>query len=226
MKNKILVFLIFLALTGPYFGWAMGRSQKNAAAEEDSSLARAGNRRNMGFPQEAVTRPLLEMIYLVKNDIKGVPYFLSDSLTLRYSKTTQNLEISERGEVTLREVTVQDQVHIDRETSGTLVAITYDSEGRMLLAINFDESDDAYPLVFREEGADRAFYLVHQEVGIDGKEKRTHYGQALYDLQTPGGQVPRLQIQFEAIEEVRPTERTLPGHKTSFYQPTPVGEVP
>lgn len=233
MKNKVFVFLIYLALTGSYFGWAKGKPQNvpvedvpppvqsETAYPNEVAAEPKENKQFKEFPQQPVTRPLLEMIYLVKNDIKGLPYFLSDSVTLEYIKITQNLEVSEKGEVTLREVTIQDQIHIKTETSGTLVAISYDAEGRMLLAINFDESDDAYPLIFREEGVDRSFYLVHQEVGVDGKEKKIYYGQALYDLQTQDNLVPRLQIQFEEVEEAKPTSRTLPGHRASFSQPTP-----
>jgi hypothetical protein len=228
MKNKALVFL-FLVLVSPYFGWAKGRAQAAAAQEEELNRLQAGQafpntgsptptdplEQRMVFPQHPVTRPLLEMIYRVNNDIKGIPYFLSDSVTLEYSKTTQNLEISERGEVTLREVTLQNRVYVDKNTSGILSAVSYDAEGRMLLAINFDENDDSYPLIFREEGRDRAFYLVHYV--ISGRDKKMYYGQVLYDLQTGlGDSIPRLQIPFEEVEELRPSMKTLQGHRISF----------
>jgi hypothetical protein len=234
MKNMALVFLFsVLALAGPCFGWAKGSAQP-AEADRAAEAARAEGARmqaggafgttrshepaaaapaqRMVFPQQVVTRPLLEMIYQVNRDIKSIPYFLSDSITLAYSKTTQNLEISQRGEVTLREVTLQNQVFVDRNTAGTLAAVRYDAEGRMLLAVNFDESEDSSPLIFREDGRDRAFYLVHYVLG--GTDRKMYYGQVLYDLQTGLDAVPRLQIHFEHIAESRPMTKTLRGRQT------------
>lgn len=222
MKNKTLAFLSFLALTLLFFGCATGQS-RNSAAEETPPPVQAApappvpaknakppenNTRDKVVSLQPVTRPMLEMIHQSGNDIKNVPYFISDSISLEYSKTTQNLEITERGEVILKEIAVQNRININSETAGTLVAVNYDAEGRMLLAMNFDENDGAYPLIFREGDRDRSFYLMHYLLG--GMERKLHYGKELYDLQI-GDSIPRLQIRFEEILESRPEIRTLQG---------------
>jgi hypothetical protein len=225
MKNKALAFPVFLALTILFFGCATGQSRNSAVNETPPPVQTAPVSHNTlpiapdsaantegrpGVPLQPVTRPILEMIYQSGNDIKSVPYFISDSVSLEYSKTTQNLEITERGEVIVKEIALQNRIHINRETTGTLVAVNYDAKGRMLLAINFDETDNAYPLIFREGDRDRSFYLVHYVLG--GSERKLHYGGELYDLQTDEG-VPRLQIRFEATLESRPAARTLQGRR-------------
>jgi hypothetical protein len=237
MKNKTLVFPIFLVLTALFFGCVTGQSRdstvdetpppvqttpaplesaKNTNAPPESAKNTnppVNNSRRQGVPLQPVTRPMLEMIHQSGNDIKGVPSFISDSISLEYSKTTQNLEITERGEVILKEVAVQNRININKETSGTLVAVNYDADGRMLLAMNFDENDGAYPLIFREGDRDRSFYLMHYVLG--GRERKLHYGQELYDLQL-GESIPRLQIRFEETLESRPETRTLQGRRIIF----------
>jgi hypothetical protein len=241
MKNKALVFMVLLAI--PCLGWAKGQTQKSAANEtpqaepaepavsiwasssaETAKAPPVDNSRQSGVPMQLVTRPMLEIIYNNGGDIKSIPYFISDSISLEYSKTTQNLEITENGEVILKEVTDQSRININRETAGTLVAVNYDGDGRMLLAMNFDENDGAYPLIFREgdsplifrEGdKDRSFYLMHYV--INGTERKVRYGEELYNLQIDDS-IPRLQIQFEETVESRPAVRTLQGRK---MQPRP-----
>jgi hypothetical protein len=229
MKNKTLAFPVFLVLTILFFGCATGQSRKSAAEETPPSVQAApvgtlteasgsaekdnsqeSHSRRLGVPLEPVTRPMLEMIYQSGNDIKSVPYFISGSISLEYSKTTQNLEITEKGEVILKEIAVQNRIDINKETEGTLVAVNYDAEGRMLLAMSFDETDNAYPLIFREGDRDRSFYLVHYILGAS--ERKLHYGGELYDLQM-GESIPRLQIRFEETVESRPANRTLQGRK-------------
>jgi hypothetical protein len=226
MKNKALVFL---ALTILFFGCATGQSRKPAADEAppavyaapvgtvsevsgpaEKAKPPANPRQRSEIPLQPVTRPLLEMIYQSGNDIKSVPYFISETVSLEYSKTTQNLEITGRGEVILKEVAVQNQININKETAGTLIAVNYDAEGRMLLAMNFDEDDGAYPLIFREGDKDRSFYLMYY--AISGREKKMYYGKELFDLQM-GESTPRLQIRFEESVESRPEARTLQGRR-------------
>lgn len=186
------------------------RQEYNPRSMLPESAARQdqGDRWRIGFPVQVVTRPLLEMVYLAHNDIKDLPYYLSESISLEYSQTTQNLEISRDGEITLRDVTVHDRIYIEKGTAGILTAISYDADGRMLLAINFDETDDAHPLIFREDRADRSFHLVHYL--LNDRKRKIYYGRVLYDLQT-SDIVPRLQIRFREIEEFRPSLKTLPG---------------
>jgi hypothetical protein len=159
---------------------------------------------------------MLEMIYQSGNDIKAVPYYISDSFSLEYSQTSQNLEISENGEVILREVAVQDRINIEKETMGTIVAVNYDTQGRMLLAMSFEESGDTYPLIFREGDQDRIFYLLYYV--FNNGEKKIYYGKELYDLQT-GESIPQLKIRFEETRESRPAIRTLRGRRAGAVQP-------
>jgi hypothetical protein len=228
-KYKTLVILVFLALVVPFFGWAKGRSQRSAEDSapvqtqpepppRNTSIAAAGvvttntmspgSLQRSGFDLQPITRPMLEMIYQSGNDIKRVPYFISDSIFLEYSKTTQNLEITGEGEVILREISVLNQININKETAGTIVAVNYDAEGRMLLAMSFDERDDAHPLIFREGDRDRTFYLLHYT--INNNEKKLYYGEELYDLWLDES-IPRLQIRFEEAQESRPSVKTLQG---------------
>jgi hypothetical protein len=231
MKNKTLVFPVFLVLTGLFLGCATGQSRNSAVDETPPPVQSVPappepvqntdppvNNSQRGevpgeVPLQPVTRPMLEMIHQSGNNIKNVPYFISDSISLEYSKTTQNLEITERGEVILKEIAVENRININKETPGILVAVNYDTSGRMLLAINFDENDGAYPLIFREGDRDRSFYLIHYVLG--GSERKLHYGKELYDLQL-GESIPRLQIRFEETLESRPEIRTLQGRRIAF----------
>lgn len=190
-------FPAFLVLSIVFCGYTHGQSQ--TPDEKAGSL----------IALKPVTRPILEMIHQSGNDIKSVPYFISDSFSLEYSKTTQNLEITEKGEVVLKEIAVKNRISIPGETAGTLAAVNYDSGGRMLLAINFDESGETYPLIFREGDWDRSFYLVHY--ALSSKERKLYYGEQLFDLQSET--IPRLQIRFEEIEEPQTTTKTLQGRR-------------
>jgi hypothetical protein len=229
MRNKALVILIFLAAALIFFGCAGLKSQTPEAPPEPvEPPVQAGPPRRVGSALvdnpvssqinvqrstaalHPITRPMLEMIYQSGNDIKTVPYYISESISLEYSKASQDLEISENGEVILREVSVQDRINIDKETMGTIVAVNYDTEGRMLLAMSFEECGDAYPLIFREGDKDRIFYLLHYV--FNGGEKKIYYGEELYDLLT-GGAIPQLKIRFEETREARPTIRTLHGRR-------------
>jgi hypothetical protein len=228
MKHKTFVILIFLALVLPFLAWAGGRSQSAETPVQDQPqpepshnnfIEAAVSTRNANLSQvnaqrsgaslQPITRPILEMIYQSGNDIKNIPFFISDSISLEYSKITQDLEITGDGEVILKEIAVQDRININKETMGSIIAVNYDAQGRMLLAISFDESDDTYPLVFREGDRDRIFYLIHY---INNNERKLYYGEELYDLQT-GESIPLLQIQFEEAQETRPSVRILRGRR-------------
>jgi hypothetical protein len=245
MQNKALVILIFLAAALPFFGWAGGKSQTVEAPvpadppaqveppPRDNSIVATGSTRSINLSQanvqhsgaalHPITRPILEMIYQSGNDIKTVPYYISDSISLEYSKASQNLEISENGEVILREVSVQDRINIGKETMGTIVAVNYDTEGRMLLAMSFEEGGDAYPLIFREGDKDRIFYLLYY--AFNNGEKKIYYGEELYDL-LMGDTIPQLKIRFEETREDRPAIRTLQGRRARRETRRHVGPEP
>jgi hypothetical protein len=240
MKNKALAVLIFLALALPFYGWAFGQAQTSEAADTPlppgqeeapppqerfdtpgGNMPAAGNPtagnptpgsvRGSAAGLQSITRPMLEMLYKSGNDIKTVPYYVSDAISLEYSRASQNLEVTASGEVMLRELSVQNRVTIGRETMGAIVAVNYDTEGRMLLAVSFDESPDAYPLIFREGDTDRLFYLLYY--AFNSGEKKIYYGDELYNIQA-GESIPKLQIRFGESREERPSNKTLSGRRT------------
>jgi hypothetical protein len=174
-----------------------------------------------GLPQflKPLTRPLLEQIYLGGNNIKELQYYISEPLTLEFSRITQNLQVI-NGESKLREISFQDRVDIGRNIPGILVTVNYDNEGRMVLRVSFDEKGDNYVLIFREGRADRNFRLYYQETN---NTRQVHYGEEMYDL-LMGDDVPLLQIQYNEEVENRHTARVVQGRPLRPPETAPQAE--
>jgi hypothetical protein len=153
-----------------------------------------------------LTRSLLEQIYLGGNDIKELQYYISEPITLEFSRTIQNLHVI-NGEGRLREISYQDRVEIGRNTPGIAVTVNYDGEGCMVLRVSFDEKGDNYALIFREGRTDRDFRLYYQEAN---NARQVYYGEEMYDL-TLGNTVPFLQIQYDEEVENQHTSRVVQG---------------
>jgi len=145
---------------------------------------------NLPRSLKPLTRPLLEQIYRDGNNIKELQYYISDPLTLEYSRISQNLQVI-NGESTMREISYQDRITIDRNIPGVLVTVNYDGEGRMVLWVSFDEKGDEFVLIFREGRTDRNFQLYYQETN---DRRQIPYGEEMYELLI-GETVPLLQIQ-------------------------------
>jgi hypothetical protein len=153
-----------------------------------------------------LTRAVLEQLRYNGDDIKRLQYYISTRITLENEIGTQKLEISPQGEGLLMENYETDRIIIVKEAGGILVRAGEDRTGRLILDVSFEDDTDAV-LSFRENHADRYFYLIDRE---SYGERLVRYGDGLYSLRAHGNK-PHLLIQFAEITETWPTNREVRG---------------
>jgi hypothetical protein len=167
------------------------------------------------FPVRPVTRDLLELIGKSAYELGDLQYFISSSITLERSKGMQyDIEIKD-GEGRIQEINVRERIIIPKDTGGVLIPESSPVSGSpRILKICFDDMDE-HTLSFRENPADRRFYLVFKEDHRYGEF--TEYGNETCKVSF--NEIPYIYVRLDETIDDQPRIRELTGR---FVQPREV----
>jgi hypothetical protein len=165
------------------------------------------------FPVRPVTRDLLELICKSAYELRDLQYFISATITVERSKGMQyDIEIKD-GEGRIQEINGRERIIIPKDTGGVLIPESSAGSGSpRTLKICFDDMDE-HTLTFRENPADRRFYLVFREDRRYGEF--TEYGNETCKV-TFNGEIPYIYVRLDEIIDPQPRIRELSGR---FVQP-------
>lgn len=159
------------------------------------------------IPLRPITQEIIDKIAKSEESIKKLQYYISATITLAKEDITQKVEIK-KGVGMEREISSDRQIVVDKETGGILVNTYRDKEGRTILAIGFDETNEKNMLFFREDDAlsDRFLILM-----TDPASRAIGYGDETYRLQFDGDDIPHLLIRYSEEKNSNPDKRVVKG---------------
>jgi hypothetical protein len=160
------------------------------------------------IPVRPVTRDILELIGKSAYELGDLQYFISSAITLERSKGMQyDIEIID-GEGRIQEINAREQIIIPKDTGGVLIPEPSTVPGSpRSLKICFDDMEE-HTLTFRENPADRRFYLVFWEDRRYGEF--TEYGNEPHRVYF-SGEIPYVYIRLDEKIDDQPKTRELTG---------------
>jgi hypothetical protein len=159
------------------------------------------------FPLVPITREIIQQVSRSGLNVNKLRYFLSSDFVLEYEKTTQSVDINDRGEGILRDVSVKGQVAIKQGAGGVLVDYRHSAGELIILEVGFDSENEDYTLSFLENPEDHGFDLMFDPG--NGDSHTVSYGDEVYTLRS--ADVPRLLIRFEQEPSTESFIRELKG---------------
>lgn len=162
------------------------------------------------FPVRPVTRDLLELIGKSAYELGDLQYFISSAITIERNKGMQyDIEIID-GEGRIQEINTREKIIIPKDTGGVLIP---ESSGiPRTLKICFDDVDE-HTLTFRENPADRRFYLVFTEDRRYGEF--IEYGNETFKVNF-NGEIPYIYVRMNETIDDQPKIRELTGRFVQF----------
>jgi hypothetical protein len=160
-------------------------------------------------PIRPVTRDILEIIGKSAYELGDLQYFISSSITIEGGKGMQyDVEIWD-GEGLIQEINAGERLIIPKDTGGVLIpeaGLSVPGSPRTL-KICFDDVDE-HTLTFRENPADRRFYLVFWEDRRYGEF--TEYKNEPYRVYF-NGEIPYIYVRLDEKIDAQPRTRELTG---------------
>jgi len=155
-------------------------------------------------PLRPIDEEIVSQVLESGDSLRMLQYYISDTVNLIRGSLIHNVEIR-NGAGLRRERSATGEIVIQKGTAGVLVNSFFNSEGRRILAVSFDDANDRDVLFFLWSPNDRRFNLDY-----DIESRLVGYGDQQYQV-VFSDETPHLLISFTEERTHDPFERVIQG---------------